>query len=79
MEVFAAIAIAGVVFLLFLRLRARGRSHLPASSEADLLNLCRGDASRMERLIAFERTSNPAMSRSKAIDRAVYRLRRDKR
>ena len=79
MEVFAAIAIAGVVFLLFLRLRARGSSNPQASSEADLLNLCRGDASRMERLIAFERTSNPAMSRSAAIDRAVDRLRRDKR
>lgn len=79
MEVFAVIAIAGVIFLLFLRLRAPGRSKAPASSEADLLHLCRGDASRMERLIAFERTSNPAMSRSAAIERAVYRLRRDKR
>ena len=79
MEVFAVIAIAGVIFLLYRRLRAPGRSNAPASSEADLLHLCRGDESRMERLIAFERTSNPAMSRSAAINRAVYRLRRDKR
>ena len=79
MEVFAVIAIAGVIFLLYRRLRAPRRSNAPASSEADLLHLCRGDASRMERLIAFERTSNPAMSRSAAINRAVYRLRRDKR
>ncbi len=79
MEVFAAIAIAGVVFLLFLRLRSPGKADVPAASESDLLHLCRGDVSRMERLIAFERTSNPAMSRSAAIKRAVYRLRRDKR
>ena len=48
-------------------------------SERDLLHLCGGDRSQMERLIAAELTTRPATTRSVAVAHAIHALRRDKR
>jgi hypothetical protein len=73
-----AIAIAVIVVIVLLLRRAAGPSE-SAFVEDDLLQLCSGDKSQMERLIALERKNAPGISRSVAITRAAYSLRRDKR
>jgi hypothetical protein len=52
-------------------------AHRPqAVSEDELLQLCLGDKSQAERLIALEGKTAPGISRSEAIARAVYSIRR---
>lgn len=48
------------------------------SSESTLLRLCHGDASKVERLIVLESNAAPSITRTDAIERALYRLRRDR-
>jgi hypothetical protein len=71
-------ALVIVVIVLLLR-RAADRPTDTVSAEADLLHLCHGDRSQMERLISLERKSAPDLSRSVAITRAAHSLRRDRR
>jgi len=82
-----ALAIAALVaIVLLLRRAANGsrsesasRSAEPLSAESDLLRLCHGNKSQMERLIELEHKKAPDISRSVAIARAAHILRRDKR
>lgn len=73
-----AIAIAVIVAIVFLLRRSADRADT-ASSEEDLLLLCHGDPVQMERLIALESKNAPGISRSTAVARAAYSLRRDRR
>jgi hypothetical protein len=50
-----------------------------ADPETELLSLCLGDRSQMERLIALETKKSPGITRSVAMARAAYSIRRDKR
>jgi hypothetical protein len=50
-----------------------------AATETELLALCLGDRSQMERLIALETKKAPGISRAVALDRAVHSMRRDRR
>jgi hypothetical protein len=72
------LGIAVIVVIVFLLLRS---AHPPeqVSSEEELLKLCHGDRSQMERLIAVESKNAPGIPRSVAIARATYSIRRDKR
>jgi hypothetical protein len=63
-------AIVYFLFRLFRRTKAR---------EQDLLLLCHGSKEQKERLIALEQRKDPSRSRSKAVEAALYALRRDKR
>jgi hypothetical protein len=47
--------------------------------ETELLALCLGDRTQMERLIALETKRFPGILRAAAIDRAVHAMRRDTR
>ena len=49
----------------------------PSVEEKTLLQRCRGDAEQMERLIAYEQSRRPQLTRSRAAASAVDRLRRD--
>lgn len=79
MTLIAILVVIAVIALLLQRQRSRTTpaSAEPASPESTLLRLCRGDASKVERLIALELKAAPSISRSAAIERATYRLRRD--
>ena len=75
-----AILIVIAVIALFLQRQRSGTkpaSAAPASPESALLRLCHGDAAKVERLIALELKAAPSISRTAAIERATYRLRRD--
>ncbi len=50
-----------------------------SGSEQALLLLCHGSKEQKERLIALEQRKDPSRSRSKAVEAALYALRRDKR
>lgn len=73
-----ALGIVALVVIVFL-LRRAADAPKPVSSERELLHLCGGDRSQMERLIALENRSAPGISRSVAVARAAYSIRRDKR
>lgn len=75
MGIVIGIAVIAVV-VLWLR-RAADRPE-PDSSEDDLLHLCGGDRSQMERLIALEHRNRPDTTRSVAVAQAIHALRRDK-
>ena len=77
------IAILVVIAVIALFLQRRRSKKTPASTrstspEATLLRLCHGDASKMERLIALELNAAPSITRTTAIKRALYQLRRDR-
>ncbi len=48
-----------------------------SADERVLLQRCRGDAAQMERLIGYELTRRPQLTRARAAASAVDRLRRD--
>jgi hypothetical protein len=74
-----AVGIVVIVAVVLLLRRAADRPADAVAAEADLLQLCHGDRPQMERLIALECKNAPNVSRSVAITRAAYSLRRDKR
>jgi hypothetical protein len=49
------------------------------NSEGQLRRICFGNDAQMERLIDFEMTRTPGISRAEAASRAVDRYRRDNR
>ena len=69
---------AGVVYYL----RGAGQS-LPWGKEAQLyrqlMERCRGDRERADRLITYEQERAPHLSRLQLLDRALYRFERDAR
>ena len=72
----SAIAILGVVALgVWLWLRGRTKRQ----PERQLRRICFGDNDQMERLINFEMTRAPGISRAEAASRAVRRYQRDNR
>ncbi|MDY6946936.1 MAG: hypothetical protein SXG53_14565 [Pseudomonadota bacterium] len=72
------IGIAVIVVVVFWFRRAADRPELD-SSEVDLLHLCGGDKSQMERLVALEHRNRPGTTRLVAVAQAIRALRRDKR
>ncbi len=82
-----ALAIAAIVAIILLLRRAASGSAGGSTSESaetlspesDLLRLCHGNKSQMERLIELERKKSTDISRLIAIARAAHILRRDKR
>jgi len=50
----------------------------PSRAENELLHLCRGDAEKVERLIDYEHTQQPSLSRAAASRAAVERWARDR-
>lgn len=81
MTLIAVLVVIAVVAMLWQQRRpeAGPRSVESVSPESTLLRLCHGDASKVERLIALELKAAPSISRPKAIERAIDRLRRDHR
>ena len=81
MVVVVCIAILLVCVLVWRRLADTPEASESASvdPETELLTLCLGDRSQMERLIALETKKSPGISRSVAMARAAYSIRRDKR
>lgn len=71
------IGVAVIVVVVFWFRRAGDRPDLD-SSEGELLYLCGGDRSQMERLIALERRNRPDTTLTVAVARAIHALRRDK-
>jgi hypothetical protein len=72
----SGIAILGVVALgVWLWLRGRTKRQ----PERQLRRICFGDNDQMERLINFEMTRAPGISRAEAASRAVLRYQRDNR
>jgi hypothetical protein len=70
------IAVLGVVALgVWLWLRGRTKRQ----PERQLRRICFGDDDQMERLINFEMTRAPGISRAEAASRAVLRYQRDNR
>jgi hypothetical protein len=78
MTIIVALAIVvGIGVLLYLN---AGRSKPGGSgTEADLLQLCRGDMEQMDRLITHEIQKTPGLSRNVAVSRAIHAMRRDNR
>lgn len=81
--------LAAYLFSKFLRRSLRnGPKHRPASravrrpsasGEYDaLVNMCLGDRDKVERLITYEMTRRPGLTRSQAISEAADRLRYDR-
>ena len=66
------LAVALIAYLLFRGVRAESFS---GGRKAELLQLCHGDAVRMEGLIADEVRRTPDLSRDEAMDRAIESLR----
>ena len=64
-----------VVLGVWLWLRRGGGATRDA--ERQLQRICFGNDAQVERLIAFERTRTPGISRAEAASRAVDRYRRD--
>lgn len=52
---------------------------LRASAEKKLLVACRGDEEQLERLVAYEISRRPGISRREAVRSAFERLRNDRR
>ncbi|MBN1578416.1 MAG: hypothetical protein JW913_17780 [Chitinispirillaceae bacterium] len=71
------IAAAGIAALIFWRLKSRGRRAGSSRTEQALLKVCFGDSERAERLIRYEISRAPGISRKEAADRAVWRYQRD--
>lgn len=71
------IGVAIIVAVIFWFRRAADPPE-PDPSELDLLHLCGGDRSQMERLIALEHKNRPDTTRSVAVAQAIRALRRDK-
>lgn len=80
MALIAILVVIAVIALFWQRRRSKATpaSTASASPEATLLRLCHGDASKVERLIALELNAAPSISRTTAIERALYQLRRDR-
>jgi hypothetical protein len=72
--------VIGVAIIVVVVLWFRRAGDLPEldSSEGELLHLCGGDRSQMERLIALEHRNRPDTTRTVAAARAIHALRRDK-
>jgi hypothetical protein len=78
MDNVTAMAILGVLafgLLVWLR-RGDGATR---NAERQLRRICFGNDAQVERLIAFEMTRAPGISRAEAASRAVDRYRRDNR
>lgn len=54
-------------------------THVPAELHRRALQLCRGDANRLERLVALEIERRPGLSRKNAVRRVVESIARDNR
>ena len=72
------IAILGVL-VLGLWLWLRQGSDATRQAERQLRRICFGNHDQVERLINFEITRAPGISRAEAASRAVHRYRRDNR
>jgi hypothetical protein len=71
------VAIVSIVaFLARVWIKDRRRSDGNSPMEV-LLHMCLGDRRQVKRLIAFERSRSPGISRREAIARAIESLRRD--
>jgi hypothetical protein len=71
------IALVLVVLGVWLWLRRSGGS--TRNAERQLRRICFGNDAQVERLIDFEMTRTPGISRTEAASRAVDRYRRDNR
>lgn len=73
------VVVAGVAYAL----RNAGPFRLPWGKEAQLyrqlVERCRGDRERADRLIAYERERAPHLNRLQLLDKALYRFERDAR
>lgn len=80
MALIAILVVIAVIALFWQRRRSKTTpaSTTSTSPEATLLRLCHGDASKVERLIALELNAAPSITRTTAIERALYQLRRDR-
>ena len=71
------IFIAVLAVLAYLIFKRSPRGYDPNDRGVVLLHLCRGDAVRMERLIADQQLRTRGISRNAAIDQAIEAFRRD--
>lgn len=74
------IRVAAIVLMIayFARLWLEDRRNSEGNSpEQVLLHMCLGDRGQVKRLIAFERSRDPGISRREAIVRAIESLHRD--
>jgi hypothetical protein len=77
MPLVIALIVLVVIIVLIQRGNRRTVSGLASSTELQLLRMCLGDREQVERLIAAELREHPEISRSEAVRRAAYSVRRD--
>jgi hypothetical protein len=77
MDNVTGLAVLGLVLLGVFAWLFRGQGARQA--ERQLRRICFGDSDQVERLINFEMTRAPGISRAEAASRAVDRYRRDNR
>ncbi|MEZ4629381.1 MAG: hypothetical protein R2880_01430 [Deinococcales bacterium] len=78
MEIFGVLLALAAILIFIYRL-SQNRQRASKQLENQLLNLCRNDKEKMERLIHFEQQKAPELGRQQAIARAISSYQRDNR